>query len=100
MSQNSAELDKHLAFLEDQEGAFQCAEIPADLQQAAEIARKYLNATKLDRDMVLSFVDSIYLYDDDHYEIVWKFKDLFHQFKQEISQTSLPAQNQNKEERK
>lgn len=100
LSQNSAELDKHLAFLEDQEGAFQCAEIPADLQQAAEVARKYLNATKLDRDMVLSFVDSIYLYDDDHYEIVWKFKDLFHQFEQEISQTSLPAQNPNKEERK
>ena len=99
MSQNSAELDKHLAFLEDQEGAFQCAEIPADLQQAAEAARKYLNATKLNRDMVLSFVDSIYLYDD-HYEIVCKFKDLFHQFEQEISQTSLPAKNQNKEERK
>lgn len=99
LSQNSTELDKHLAFLENQEGAFQCAEIPADLQQAAEAARKYLNATKLDRDMVLSFVDSIYLYDD-HYEIVWKFKNLFHQFEQEISQTSLPAQNQNKEERK
>ncbi len=98
LSERSSSLDSHLAFLTDQEFSLQYAEIPTDLQQAAESAHKYLNATKLTRDMVVSFVDSVFLYDD-HYEIVWKFKDLFHQFEQEAHLSSLPATHDYKEDK-
>lgn len=98
LSDRSSSLDSHLAFLTDQEFSLQYAEIPTDLQQAAESAHKYLNATKLTRDMVVSFVDSVFLYDD-HYEIVWKFKDLFHQFDQEAHLSSLPATHDYKEDK-
>lgn len=74
----SEENKKKLASLKEQESAFTSGLIPHEIQAISESSRKYQHSSSLTRDMVTTFVESIYLYED-HYEIVWKFRDIWEQ---------------------
>lgn len=80
--QQGQRLDDKLSALKEQEVMLTLSSVPADLQQAADYARTYLNCDTLTREMSVSLLDGIYLYEM-HYEIRWKFQDLFDQFQSE-----------------
>lgn len=80
--QQGQRLDDKLSALKEQEVMLTLSSVPADLQQAADYARTYLDCDTFTREMAVSFLDGVYLYET-HYEIRWKFQDLFDQFQSE-----------------
>ncbi|MDO5408961.1 MAG: recombinase family protein [Lachnospiraceae bacterium] len=81
LNQQASENQKKLETLKEQELAFTSGLIPHEIQAVTDSSRKYLHSSSLTRDMVTTFVDSIYVYED-HYEIVWKFRDVWKQLEE------------------
>lgn len=79
-----------LKSLRAQEESFQQGIIPHDIQIVTESAHKYKHSNSLSREMVQTFVDSIYCYET-HYEIKWNYQDIWEQF--------MNAENKEKEEK-
>ena len=71
-------LDDEISALKEQEAMLTLSTIPADLQQAADYAKTYLDCDALTREMAVSFVKAVCLFED-HIDIRWKFADLFEQ---------------------
>ena len=52
-----------------------------EIAQVYDLAKQYCTATTLNQDMVSAFVERVYVFED-HYEIVWKFQDVWEQITQ------------------
>ena len=72
------QLEDEISTLKGQEAMLTLSTIPADLQQAADYARTYLDCDALTREMAVSFVKTVCLFED-HIDIRWNFADLFEQ---------------------
>ncbi|MCD7751049.1 MAG: recombinase family protein [Lachnospiraceae bacterium] len=90
LTEQAKELERRLAVLGEQESAMNNGIIPHDVQAVADAAHTYQHVHSLTREMVEAFVESVYLYDETHYEIVWKYKDAWAQL---TGQTEKGAQN-------
>ena len=69
-------LAEKLLQLREQEAALQNGILPKELAQLCDSAKEYHFATVLNREMVSAFVERINVFPD-HYEIVWKFQDVW-----------------------
>lgn len=69
---------KKLSALREQEASFNKGIVPHSVQSISDAAHKYQHNTSLSREMVQAFVESVYCFED-HYEIVWKFQDVWNQ---------------------
>lgn len=78
-TQRGQELDQQIAALDEQQTMLSFSSVPADLRQAADHAKTFSIAEELTREMAVSFIHCIYLYES-HIDIQWKFKGLFEQF--------------------
>ena len=85
------QLEDEISTLKGQEAMLTLSTIPADLQQAADYARTYLDCDALTREMAVSFVKTICLFED-HIDIRWKFADLFEQL---VMNSSLEKEHTN-----
>lgn len=80
LTMQAKELERRLAVLGEQESAMDNGIVPHDVQTVTDAAHTYQHTHSLTREMVEAFVESVYLYDETHYEIVWKYKDAWAQF--------------------
>lgn len=69
-------LAEKLLQLRERESALQNGILPKELAQLCDSAKEYHFATALNREMVSAFVERINVFPD-HYEIVWKFQDVW-----------------------
>lgn len=82
LNKQSTENQEKLDHLKEQELAFTSGLIPHEIQAVSDSSRKYQHSSSLTRDMVTTFVESIYVYTD-HYEIIWKFRDVWKQLEEQ-----------------
>lgn len=95
LNRRGEELSQKIYSLKEQEDAFYNGIVPHNVQAFRDASRKYQNSTALTREMVTTFVDSIYLYED-HYEIKWKFQDVWEQIQKKLEQkSSKPLSDEN-----
>lgn len=80
-------ISERLTHLQDQEATLKNGILPKEVAQVYDSAKAYHTATTLNRDMVSSFVERLYVFED-HCEIVWKFQDIWEQIMQSESATS------------
>ena len=73
--------------LQDQEETLKSGILPKEVAQIYDAAKQYHAATALNREMVSTFVDRVYVFED-HCEIVWKFQDVWEQLQQSESTAS------------
>lgn len=100
LNQRSEEMNQKIYSLKEQEDAFYNGIVPHNVQAFRDASRKYQNITALTREMVTTFVDAIYLHDD-HYEIKWKFQDVWEQIQKKMepkSQKTISDENASQEE--
>lgn len=71
-------ISERLTQLQDQEATLKNGILPKEVAQVYDSAKAYHTATTLNRDMVSSFVERLYVFED-HCEIVWKFRDVWEQ---------------------
>lgn len=76
LSRDGKQLAEKLATLREQENALRNGILPANIAQLCDSAKEYRDATVLNKDMVNCFVERVNVYED-HYEIVWKFQDVW-----------------------
>lgn len=76
LSKQGKILAEKLSSLREQESALKKGLLPKNITQLCDSAKEYRFATVLNRDMVNAFVERIYTFPD-HYEIVWKFQDIW-----------------------
>lgn len=81
LNKQTEEIQRRTSVLKEQERAFNSGIVPHEVQTITESARKYQHSSSLTRDMVTTFLECIYLYED-HYEIVWKFRDIWEQLRE------------------
>lgn len=95
LNRRGEELSQKIYSLKEQEDAFYNGIVPHNVQAFRDASRKYQNSTALTREMVTTFVDSVYLYED-HYEIKWKFQDVWEQIQKKLEQkSSKPLSDEN-----
>lgn len=80
-------ISERLTQLQDQEATLKNGILPKEVAQVYDSAKAYHTATVLNRDMVSSFVERLYVFED-HCEIVWKFQDVWEQIMQSESASS------------
>lgn len=80
-------ISEKLTKLQDQVAALKNGILPKEVAQVYDSAKQYYTATALNRDMVSSFVERLYVFED-HCEIVWKFRDVWEQIMQSSSKTT------------
>ena len=73
--------------LKTQEAALNSGIIPHEMQMITESAKEFQYANALSREMVTTFVDAIFLYDT-HYEIRWKYQDVWEQLQKHQNEKS------------
>lgn len=71
LTRQAKEHSHRLDMLKAQEKAYSSGEIPHDVQAVTEAAIQFRHHTSLTREMVTTFLESVYVYDD-HYEFQWK----------------------------
>lgn len=76
LTRQGKNLAEKLLQLREQEAALQNGILPKELAQLCDSAKEYHFATALNREMVSAFVERINVFPD-HYEIVWKFQDVW-----------------------
>ena len=76
LSKQGKILAEKLYSLREQETALKNGLLPKNITQLCDSAKEYRFATVLNRDMVNTFVERIYTFPD-HYEIIWKFQDIW-----------------------
>ena len=89
LSRQGKQLAEKLSSLREQENALNNGILPANVAQLCDSAKEYRDATILNREMVTSFVDRVYIFED-HYEIIWKFQDIW----ESILEKQLALKNQ------
>ena len=87
LTRRGKEVSEKLALLQDQEATLKSGILPKEVAQIYDAANQYHAATALNREMVSTFVDRVYVFED-HCEIVWKFQDVWEQLQQSESTTS------------
>lgn len=80
LNEEKKKLTRQLDSLKSQEAALNNGIIPVEMQSLTDTARQFQHSTSLTREMVTSFVESVYLYDS-HIEITWKYQDIWKQLK-------------------
>lgn len=81
LTRQGKEIAQKLAALRDQEAALQSGILPKELTQLCDMAKEYQSSQILTKEMVAAFVERVYAFED-HYEIVWKFQDIWEQLGQ------------------
>lgn len=81
LTRQGKEIAQKLAALRDQEAALQSGILPKELTQLCDMAKEYQCSQILTKEMVAAFVERVYAFED-HYEIVWKFQDIWEQIGQ------------------
>lgn len=88
LTRRSKVVSERLAQLQDQEATLKNGILPKEVAQVYDSAKAHHTASALNRDMVSSFVERLYVFDD-HCEIVWKFQDVWEQIVQSESAASF-----------
>ena len=78
LTKQAKEYSRRLGTLKAQEKAYSGGEIPHDVQAITDAAMQFRHNTSLTREMVTTFLESVYVYDD-HYEFQWKEQALLEQ---------------------
>lgn len=87
LTRRGKSISEKLTQLQDQEATLKNGILPKEVAQVYDSAKQYHTATALNRDMVSSFVERVYVFED-HCEIVWKFQDVWEQIIQSESTAS------------
>ena len=78
LTKQAKEYSRRLGTLKAQEKTYSGGEIPHDVQAITDAAMQFRHNTSLTREMVTTFLESVYVYDD-HYEFQWKEQTLLEQ---------------------
>ena len=76
LARRKKECSSRLNALQSQQLALDNGIIPVEMQTLTETARQFQYSTSLNREMILAFVEAVYLYET-HTEIVWKYQDIW-----------------------
>lgn len=79
LNEVSTQLQEELTLLRAQENTLSAVSISEDIRHLAATADTLINAPKLTREMVLSYVDSIIINNADDYKINWRYSELFNE---------------------
>lgn len=80
-------ISEKLAQLREQKSALETGILPTEMMKLTETAKQYQYSTALNREMVTTFVERVDVYEN-HYEIHWKFQDLWAQLGHPVSESS------------
>lgn len=84
--QSGTTFKTELEELKKQESHYLNLSVPGELSNLAHSARSALESAKLTKEIVQTFVMSVYLYSIDDYRIEWKYKELFDELAPQLSQ--------------
>lgn len=93
LSRQGKQLAEKLSSLREQENALTNGILPKNISQLCDSAKEYKTATVLNKEMVTSFVERIYVFDN-HYEIIWKFQDVWENIIEDESASNIKEEGE------
>lgn len=91
LTKQAKECSRRLEVLKAQEKAYSSGEIPHDVQAVTNTANQFRHSTSLTREMVTTFLESVYVYKD-HYEFRWKDETVWKQMRERLADSDpLPS---------